>query len=211
MKPTLSADGPPGFSLVENMLAIAVVAMVALPLVGMLAVSTDGSRSSEFRLKAALLANQIAGDLQSSTGETGLLVRAKAMSPGGTPEPWPYLTGLQGDRLVSTPGSQCLHLGYGADLQPKRSLGREEYESGRKQTGEDLVYLVELEFVTAKHRAELERLANVSAAAIPGYAVFIRVTSPAGAPLRNRQAETYATWLAATDRLTLATSRDAGF
>jgi type II secretory pathway pseudopilin PulG len=201
----ITCDQSAGFTLVENVMAIAVVASTVLPLIGLLALSTETQRNSEFRDQAVVIVRQIDGDLRSSTGETGPLVRETGLSADNEDGAWPYAGELGSLLRAGLAGERAFFLSYGEDLQPLRKIDSSIYGKGTPAEDGLSLHLFRLRFFPSRRvLTETELLdGEIDAGSVLSYLVTIEVSTPAAAPLRNREVERFSTRFVPTNQVRL--------
>jgi general secretion pathway protein I len=67
-----------GFTLVEVVVAIGILAVAVLPLIALMALGVQTNRESAQRSRAALMAESIFSELRQSSAETGAIVRVRS-------------------------------------------------------------------------------------------------------------------------------------
>jgi len=189
---------PGGFTLTENLMAMTIIVMVAIPLTGMLGMASSARTSADHRRESANIARQIAAELAHSTAELGApqtqwypLIAVHPVT--GRPDDWPYLRSFPADL-----DGHSVHLLYDAGLRPAGEVSGSIYEAGLDggvpQADEDSLPLFAV------------RLAFEKVPAHGGPAQTFRATvsvgSPAQAPAKSRRVETFTTLIHVPDRTT---------
>ena len=77
----VKAAGAAGFTLVEVVVAIGIVATAVLPLIALMALGVKANRESGERSRAALIAESIFAELRQSSVDSGPIVRVKPDGP----------------------------------------------------------------------------------------------------------------------------------
>lgn len=119
-----------GFTLTENLMAMTLVVMIAVPLAGMMGMASSSRSSADHQRAAAHLARQIATELTFSTGDLGAprnqtypLIAVQPVT--GRADDWPYLTSLPAD----LEGAEVF-LAYDEHGQPSGEISSSHYQAG---------------------------------------------------------------------------------
>lgn len=163
-----------GFTLTENALAIGLVAVLALPLLGVLTLGAKGSWAAAFRMDATLLANRVMGELRGEFPETAGPLAKLA------------------DRMLAGAQEESLRAVFDDRLEYLREVGRAEFVAGvvDGEGGEGAPYCL-MEIALRRRGA---RAGGINGPGAPAHClVSLRFTGPASAPLPRRQEERFAT------------------
>lgn len=172
------------FSLTEVTISIGIIVALLLPLVAMLADSSNTVVQSADRFAAARLARSVEGQFRYSSEKDVFVIQGASSQQG-------MVTHLT---LLNPPGPGATaysYLGYDRAARFVREIGREEYENGLAASEDEIFYLAEIEVGTSDDGF------STSLDAPRLYRATITVGQPAFTAEENRTEETLTTLVSA--------------
>jgi type II secretory pathway pseudopilin PulG len=192
----LTSDQNTGFTLVENLMAMTIIVVVAIPLVALLGMASNAQSSADHRREAAHIARQIAAELAHSTVELGAPA-AKwcpliAVRPAtGRPGDWPYL-----NQVPKNLEGHSIFLVYDDGFQPAGEIRPAEFQNGVAQPpalapGRSPLFAIRIEFEAG--------VPQTSSGPARTLRATVTVGSPALGPAASRRNESFVTLIQVPD------------
>jgi prepilin-type N-terminal cleavage/methylation domain-containing protein len=183
-----------GFTLVEVVVAIGILAVAVLPLIALMAIGVQANRESAERSRAALIAESIFSELRQSSAESGPIVRLKSDGPPDGQ----YWKGA--GSLASLPG-KAVYLAYDREGQVVNEYGEGTYGQGDPSAPLEVTSMVKVSFEDAASGGKLYGGAGSTIEESKGLIkVVVSVEYPVVARAESRLAYPFTTYMNLTNR-----------